>query len=229
VPDTVQFVQPAFYPQLEFTALSTPCERRLVVPGGGSTPLDVPIDMAARGASLLQVELPAEITGEVDDGLAETIVSLIRRLIERRAQIEDAGASRRLSPADVGVVCAHVAQTNAVRERLPRELASVFVETADRFQGLERPIMFVYHSLSGRTDADTFHLDAGRMCVALSRHRLACFVVSRAGVREMLLRFAPSGDRILGIDEDREYEGWRAQLRIAEQLERADRAVSMPI
>jgi hypothetical protein len=67
------------------------------------------------------------------------------------------------------------------------------------------------------------------MCVALSRHRLACFVVSRAGVREMLLRFAPSGDRILGVDEDREYEGWRAQLRIAEQLERAGRVVSMPI
>jgi superfamily I DNA and/or RNA helicase len=110
-----------------------------------------------------------------------------------------------------------------VRERLPRELAEVFVETADRFQGLERPIMLVYHPLSGRSDADAFHLDAGRMCVALSRHRIACFVVSRAGVRDMLLRYAPSGDRILGIDEDPEYEGWRAQVRIAEELEASGR------
>jgi hypothetical protein len=227
VPDTVQFVQPAFYPDLEFTALSAPGERRLVVAGTSGSRLDVPIEMAARGASLLQVELPAEITGEVDEPLAETIVALIRRLIERRAEIAESGTTRRLSAGDVGVVCAHVAQVNAVRERLPRELAGVFVETADRFQGLERPIMFVYHPLSGRTDADTFHLDAGRMCVALSRHRVACFVVSRAGVRDMLLRFAPTGDRVLGIDADPEYEGWRAQLRIAEELERAGRVVSL--
>jgi superfamily I DNA and/or RNA helicase len=121
----------------------------------------------------------------------------------------------------------HVAQTNAVRERLPRELAGVFVETADRFQGLERPIMFVYHPLSGRTDADTFHLDSGRMCVALSRHRVACFILTRAGVHDMLLRFAPTADRILGINEDREYEGWRAQVRIAEELEQAGRVVPL--
>jgi hypothetical protein len=44
----------------------------------------------------------------------------------------------------------------------------------------------------------------------------------------MLLRFAPSGDRILGVDEDREYEGWRAQVRIADELERAERVVSLP-
>jgi superfamily I DNA and/or RNA helicase len=179
------------------------------------------------GASLLQVELPAEITGEVDDELAESIVSLIRRLLERRAKIEELSASRVLRPSDIGVVCAHVAQTNAVRERLPRELSDVFVETADRFQGLERPIMLVYHPLSGRTDADTFHLDGGRMCVALSRHRVACFIVSRAGVRDMLLRYAPSGDRVLGINEDREYEGWRAQVRIAEELVRAGRVLSL--
>ena len=227
VPDTVRFVQPAFYPQLAFTALSAPGERRLRVSGSSRTPLDAPIDLAAGGASLLQLELPAEITGEVDDMLAETIVALIGRLMQRRAAIEESGESRRLLPSDVGVVCAHVAQTNAVRERLPRELAGVFVETADRFQGLERPVMLVYHPLSGRSDADAFHLDAGRMCVALSRHRVACFVLSRAGVRDMLLRYAPSGDRILGVDEDPEYEGWRAQVRIAEELERFGRVLSL--
>jgi hypothetical protein len=229
VPDTVRFVQPAFYPQLEFTALSAAGERRLRVAAASGGPLDAPIEMAADGASLLQVELPAEITGEMDDALAETIVALIRRLMERRADIEESGVSRRLVPSDVGVVCAHVAQTNAVRERLPRTLAGVFVETADRFQGLERPIMLVYHPLSGRSDADTFHLDAGRMCVALSRHRVACFVVSRAGVRDMLLRYAPTGDRVLGLDEDREYEGWRAQVRIAEELVRAGRVIAVGV
>ena len=88
--------------------------------------------------------------------------------------------------------------------------------------------MLVYHPLSGRSDADTFHLDAGRMCVALSRHRVACFIVSRAGVRDMLLRYAPSGDRVLGLDQDREYDGWRAQVRIAEELDDAGRVLSIP-
>ncbi len=44
----------------------------------------------------------------------------------------------------------------------------------------------------------------------------------------MLLRYAPSGDRVLGIDEDREYEGWRAQLRIAEEVDDAGRVLSIP-
>jgi hypothetical protein len=42
--------------------------------------------------------------------------------------------------------------------------------------------MLVYHPLSGRVDASAFHLDAGRLCVALSRHRVVCFVFARAGI-----------------------------------------------
>jgi hypothetical protein len=227
VPDTVELVQPAFYPQLPFEALSRPGERRLICGRSGSSAIDRPIDLVAHGASLVQVELPAQITGEVDEELASTIVRLIRRLVQRRAYLHDGASSQRLQPRHVGVVCAHVAQVNAVRERLPRGYEDVFVETADRFQGLERPVMLVYHPLSGRADADEFHLDSGRMCVALSRHRVACFLVSRAGTLDMLLRYAPTGDRILGSEEDREYEGWRAQVRVAQGLERRGRVVSI--
>lgn len=227
VPDTVQFIQPAFYPELRFTALSAPGERGLVTGVAGATPLDRPIDLAARGASLVQVELPPQITGEVDEALADTIVALIRRLGERGTRVRDDGAERPLEPGMVGIVCAHVSQVNAVRERLPRSFSDVLVETADRFQGLERPVMVVHHPLSGRADADQFHLDSGRMCVALSRHRVACFVVARAGIEDLLLRFAPSGDRVLGSDDDREYDGWRAQVWVAQELRRRGRAVRL--
>lgn len=225
VPDTVRFVQPAFYPELPFTALSAPSERGLVTAVGGATPLDRPINLAERGASLVQVELPPLITGEVDEALADTIVALISRLVERQTRVRDQDGDQVLDPAMIGVVCAHVSQVNAVRERLPRAFSAVFVETADRFQGLERPVMVVYHPLSGRADADQFHLDSGRMCVALSRHRVACFVVARAGIEDLLLRLAPSGDRVLGSDEDREYDGWRAQVFVAQELRREGRVV----
>src|SRR5947209_7547966 len=44
VPDTVEFVQPAFYPDLPFAAFSAPGERRLTCDRPGSSPLDRPID-----------------------------------------------------------------------------------------------------------------------------------------------------------------------------------------
>jgi len=102
-------------------------------------------------------------------------------------------------------------------------LSDVFVETANRFQGIERPFMFVHHPLSGRSDATAFHLDAGRLCVMLSRHRIGCWIFGRQGITEQLIRFAPAGDRALGIDEDPEYRGWRAHLTLLAALSRANR------
>jgi hypothetical protein len=226
VPDTVSVVQSAFYPDLPFTALSQPGERGLTTAVGGITPLDRPIDLVARGASLIQIELPRLITGEVDTAVADTIVALIDRLLSRGAHIWDGDRNDPLSAKMIGVVCAHVSQVSAVRERLPRHLTEVFVETSDRFQGLERSVMVVHHPLSGRSDASEFHLDAGRLCVMLSRHRVACFVVSRGGTEELLLRYAPSGDRVLGIIDDAEYTGWRAHLSVLQELRRQGRVVS---
>jgi superfamily I DNA and/or RNA helicase len=130
-----------------------------------------------------------------------------------------------LDPAMIGVVSAHVSQVSAVRERLGRNLSAVFVETSDRFQRLERPLMIVHHPLSGRADASAFHLDAGRLCVMMSRHSAACWLVSRGGIERQSLRHVPVGDRVLGVDSDTEYEGWRAHLYIARELRAANRVV----
>lgn len=60
------------------------------------------------------------------------------------------------------------------------------VDTANRLQGREYEVTVVLHPLSGRRDATAFHLEAGRLCVLTSRHRQACIVVARAGIRELL-------------------------------------------
>jgi hypothetical protein len=99
------------------------------------------------------------------------------------------------------------------------------VETANRYQGLERAVMLVYHPLSGRVDASAFHLDAGRLCVALSRHRVVCFVFARAGIADLLRRYAPGGNRVLGIPTDPEFLGWRAHLTVLTALQKGGRVV----
>lgn len=229
VQDTVDFVQPAFYPNLNFAALTPNGERTLAVarPISGRKRVDRALDAAEVGASLSFLELPARITGELDEELAAALVEMAERIIERSARIRESGTSRPVTAAMIGVVCAHVSQVNAVRERLPDYLSEVLVETADRFQGLEREITFIHHPLSGRADASEFHLDAGRLCVMLSRHRTACWILGRSGIRAQLLRYSPSGDRLLGIDEDPEYEGWRAHMQLMSSLESRGRIFSL--
>lgn len=219
--DTVNLIQPAFYPDMPFRAMSR--DRSVAFQVAGIMPFDAALDGVAAGASIVMVELPPQITGEADRELAEELVASILRLLRRGPRMSDDGYVRDVIPADIGVVCAHVSQVNAVRERLGPGLSDVFVETANRFQGIERPFMFVHHPLSGRADATAFHLDAGRLCVMLSRHRIGCWIFGRQGITEQLTRFAPAGDRALGIDDDPEYRGWRAHLTLLVALSRANR------
>ena len=46
--------------------------------------------------------------------------------------------------------------------------------------------MVVKHPLSGAARFSGFSLDAGRLCVMLSRHQLACLVVTRDGLDHTL-------------------------------------------
>lgn len=219
--DTVSLIQPAFYPDMPFRAMSR--DRSIGFQLEGIMPFDAALDGVAAGASIVMVELPPQITGEADSELAQELVASVFRLLRRRAWMSDDGRVREVTAADIGVVCAHVSQVNAVRERLGPSLSDVFVETANRFQGIERPFMFVHHPLSGRADATAFHLDAGRLCVMLSRHRIGCWIFGRRGIAEQLTRFSPAGDRALGIDDDPEYRGWRAHLTLLAALSRSTR------
>ncbi|MER9291492.1 AAA domain-containing protein [Mesorhizobium sp. M0510] len=219
--DTVSLVQPAFYPDMHFRAMSR--DRQLGFRIAGVMPFDAALDAVAGGSKIVMVELPAQITGERDGEIADELVASIRRLLHRQPTMSDDGVVSSVTPDKIGVVCAHVSQVNAVRERMGSDLSEVFVETANRYQGIERPFMFVHHPLSGRADATAFHLDAGRLCVMLSRHRIACWIFGRQGIAQQLMRYAPLGDRALGIDDDPEYRGWRAHLTVMSWLANSGR------
>jgi len=227
VQDTVSFIQPAFYPELAFEALTPVRPMGYAVPG--IMPTDIPLDAPTLGQSLTMIELPAMMAGDVDRAMAGTMVATVRRVLQRQAfLIEPDGRRRPVTPQMIGVACAQVAQVAAVRERLWPDLSDVLVETANRFQGLERPLMFVQHPLSGRADATAFHLDTGRLCVMLSRHSVACWIFGREGIASQLRRYAPVGDRALGIDADPEFTGWRANENLLDQLARRNRIHAVP-
>lgn len=84
------------------------------------------------------------------------------------------------------------------------------VVTPEIWQGVERPVMVVKHPLSGLNRFNSFHLEAGRFCVMLSRQQLGCIVVGRESIGLRLVEHRHAcGERPFG-GEDVEWSGWQA-------------------
>jgi hypothetical protein len=205
--------------------------------------LDGAWHLVGRGASIVSLELPAPVgpvaTG--DAAVADTIVRAIARLFAREAMVEvvepDASGRlvRRARPVrgqDIAVVTAFREQAAAVQLRLrtylPHDVsAQVIVQTANALQGLERPLVVVWHPLSGLQAISPFVVDPGRFCVALTRHSVGCLVVGRAGVLDQLDR-APQGPTVpVGVEDDPYLTGLSAHRAILQRLHALNRAVAV--
>ncbi|MCU1617162.1 MAG: helicase, partial [Frankiales bacterium] len=79
----------------------------------------------------------------------------------------------------------------------------------------------VWHPLSGRADASAFHLETGRLCVLLSRHRHACIVIGRTGIRDLLDRHPSTSPLYLDVPP-KFPDGWRAHQTVLEHLGREE-------
>ena len=118
----------------------------------------------------------------------------------------------------VGV--SHNEQTDLLRARLDAAgLMEIVVDTANKLQGREFDVMIAWHPLAGLPDPDPFHLDPGRLCVLLTRHRHACIVVGRAGDRALLDSTPPTTPAYLGWDPDPVLDGWDVHRSVLEVLE----------
>lgn len=214
-------VSTAFYPFSPFDAGTEPSQRALRFgPSDGSFE-DAVLDRAADDG-WAYVELPEKLTVRTDTEVASTLATLVARLVGRGAEVVDelAPTPRSLAPTDVAVVAAHNDQVHAVRYALSVvgvDPDSLVVSTANKVQGREYEVVLVWHPLAGRRDATTFHLEAGRMCVMLSRHRHACVVVGRAGADKLLEEF-PDADPIF-LDEPEKFpDGWEANSLVLGHL-----------
>jgi hypothetical protein len=153
----------------------------------------------------------------------DLIVTLLGRLFGRdpRVRCERDPAPAPLAPERVAVGVSHNDQKGLLRAALDaRGLRGVVVETANKLQGLEFEVVVVWHPLAGLPEPDAFHLDPGRLCVLLTRHRHACLVVGRAGDHEMLEdQPPPTTSAYLGCDPDPVLDGWEVHRQVFAALE----------
>ena len=218
-------VAKAFYPFTPFDAGSDANDRSLRFEvGGGASGLDDALDIAAdEGWSWCG--LPAAHTIRTDAEAVEACAALADRLVQRRATATDrvAGYERTVTADRIAIGTAHRDQAAAVRaalakpDRAARGLTDVTVDTANRLQGREYDVTIVLHPLSGRRDATAFHLETGRLCVLLSRHRHACIVVGRAGIADLLDAHPHAEPVRLGVPV-KFPDGWAAHQAVLAHL-----------
>lgn len=214
-------VSKAFYPFSGFDAGTAAGQRALALAKASPCADDDVLDLAAT-TGWAYVELPERLTVRTDTALASRLAAIVCRLLQRGAVVIDElrPEGRQLTNSDVAVVAAHNDQVHAVRFALNQvgvDPDSLVVSTANKVQGREYEVVLVWHPLSGRRDATAFHLEAGRMCVMLSRHRQACIVVGRAGADRLLAEF-PDADPVF-LDEPEKFpDGWEANSLVLDHL-----------
>jgi hypothetical protein len=156
--------------------------------------------------------MPYAAVLQADPDAIDLLARLVRRLFERgpKVRCERQTSLVCLQPQQVAIGVSHNDQKDLLRAALDTAgLNRVVVETANKLQGLEFEVVFVWHPLAGLPEADGFHLDPGRLCVLLTRHRQACIVVGRACDHELLEnQIPPPTAAYLGWDPDPVLDGW---------------------
>ena len=108
----------------------------------------------------------------------------------------------------------------ALGDALGGRANEVRIDTPERWQGLERPVMIAIHPLSGVIDPSAFDLETGRLCVMASRHQAGLILITRDHVIETLRNYVPSAGQAPGRP-DVVGRGHHSHLRFWEQLEAA--------
>ena len=200
-----------------------PRQLRLLPPTDDVTPLDDVVDHAA-AEGWAYVRLPHTPVLTADPATIETITAIVGRLLGRQPEVRSERTDGRwtlLGEGRVAVVVSHNDQKDHLRVSLDAAgFDFVRVDTANKLQGLEFDVLVAWHPLAGLPETDGFHLDAGRLCVMLTRHRHACIVVGRAGDADLLADVPPASDAWLGHDSDPELDGWFAQRIVFDHLGR---------
>lgn len=203
--DSVDLVK-LFY-DFDFRAVARPGERFLRATGSraGDALDQALLSLNGRSTALISIPTDEEIGIDVDAGLAAAIARAAVRVLKQtttvRASAKESVEGRALTPADVGICATHRAMNAAIRAALPPKLLAkgLVVETPERWQGQQRPVMLVAHPLSGVEHPSGFDLETGRLCVMASRHQSALVVFSRDHVADTLATHIPSAGQSPGL------------------------------
>ena len=213
---SAEIIQRIFYPRLPFTGSLAP--RRLFA-GAVVDPHDNSGAVIAGCADAPPAFIPVHVPGVgrangSDVEALNAMGALADDLMKSKILVD---GSRPLEERDIVLLVSRNQERRHLTTIL-RHHPGITIATANKFQGAERAISIVLHPLSGKTQTTAFDSDAGRLCVMLSRHTHACFVIYRDGIQEMLERSIPNAPRALGDSIDYAFAGWKANLDFARWL-----------
>jgi len=197
--ESVEFVKP-FY-SFDFDAYAKPGERGIVFKGPASEEfLELFESLNSGQPAVASLQTPEDGPAlEVDTELALTITKIIDSLLDSEAQVNlGDGKYRKLLTSDIGVCATHRSMNGEITRNLSPASIHVSVDTPERWQGLQRPIMIVVHPLSSVIDPTDFDLETGRLCVMASRHQVALIIVTRDHVGNTLSGFIPEATQAPG-------------------------------
>jgi hypothetical protein len=196
--DTVGYIE-SFY-DFEFRAFARDGERGIRCSGRAKDGIDAAIDLLDSG-SVVAVTLGTPPEGpplEEDLEMADLAVSVARRLLARNSMKRIDGKETALDVSEIGLCATHRVMNSAMALRLDKKMSAVSVDTPERWQGLERPVMVMVHPLSGVTEPTDFDLETGRLCVMASRHKAGLVVVTRDHLSSTLDTHLPSAEQPVG-------------------------------
>ncbi|GIK78441.1 MAG: helicase [Actinomycetes bacterium] len=177
----------------------------------------------------LAVTLPTPPAGpplEVDQELAAAAAELVVDLLASDATVRSVGEPRELVATDLGITSSHRMMNAAIESVLGGRARGVRVDTPERWQGVERPVMLAVHPMSGVTAPTAFDLDTGRLCVMASRHQAAHILITRDHVPETLANLVPSAEQAPG-KPDAVGRGHDAHMRYWAMLEKEGRVAPL--
>ncbi len=227
-PDSARLVN-EFY-DFKFESAVEPGERSFAIgQRKGKSEYDPVIEMLESG-SMVGVTLPTPEGGpplEEDREVAVAAAELVRRILSSDVTLRIDGEDRALEAADIGMVATHRVMNTRMREALPPAVASeIMVDTTERWQGLECPIMIAIHPVSGVTDPGVFDLETQRLCVMASRHQIGLIILTRDHLPQTLHELTPSATQHPGRP-DASGDGREKHEKFWGDLERAGRVVAL--
>lgn len=226
--EAVQFVKP-FY-AFDFEAYAKPGEREIEFEHLSDISKFKQTFEALHNSQPAIVTLPTPVDGpaiEVDTELAQTVANLVDVLITSGAKINlGQGEFKKLSASDIGICATHRAMNGEISKSIDPKYGATSVDTPERWQGLQRPVMIVVHPLSSVTDPSDFDLETGRLCVMASRHQVALIIVTRDHVGTTLGSFIPEASQAPG-QPDVVGRGHTAHVRFWKSLVANDRVFNL--
>lgn len=225
LPPSAVPVVSSFYPGHPFRSWTLPGVRRMqLVPGAGvgrTARLDAALDRAA-SEGWAWLRLPDTPVLTADPATIDLMIDLVWRLGERSPELASERTGGSWTPFDPGrlaIAVSHNDQKDYLRSAFDSAgLTAVRIDTANKLQGLEFDVVVAWHPLAGLPVPDGFHLDPGRLCVMLTRHRHGCIVVGRAGDPDLVDQLPPTSEVWLGHDPDPILDGWFAHSLVFDRL-----------